>query len=372
MTTPAIDALDYLRNALNSGQVSAFVTQNADGTLAASVDIGPGSDQLEVTPLLGPTGPAGPAQFPLIPQPDIYTDPSDLPAALTNTAADIGKFWIIVQTDGSGNTISVMAYIWYGKQYRKLPFGTQGPEGPYGIIKPFVTLLPPDETSTLVVSGAGTMVSPYSATLDLSIPAGPPGESQPLANFADINETVPPTVGQFLTATSTMVGGHHVWTPQNVGDVPLMPYSVPRSAFTAQFGINFGGAPATIATFVMPAQAWSWKPIVFGQIRMFEVSLSLNPLQIGLEVRLGSATGTLVGRGFGNDLAGVVTIMPHCSSPGSPTTAMTPTNGTGLVAANTSGGPSTLFVNVLNDGILTVYDYNPSDAELFVLACPAT
>lgn len=368
--TASVDALNYLRDALASGQVSAFVTQNPDGTLAVQVDVGPGADKTVIEPLKGPTGAAGTAQFPLRPQVDVYTTPADLPAALTNTAADIGKFWIIAQTDDAGDSISVFAYIWYGTGFRRLAFGTQGPPGSYGAIRPSATLLDPGNTSQLVVTdGSGTVTDPWLVDMELSIPEGPPGPSQPLANFTDVDMDTLPTVGQFLAYNGS------AWTPTNIGDITLMPYVVPHSVFGAKFGIEFGGAPATIAAYTVPAQAWAWKPLVFGQMRLFEAALSLNPFTIGVEVLLGSpdpAVGTLVARAWGNDLSGVVTIMPHTSRPGSPTVAMTPSNSVGLVDAGVAGQACTLYVNIVNDGIVMVYDYQPADAQLFVLACPAT
>jgi hypothetical protein len=383
MTAPTVEALQYLLTAVNTGLVSAFMTQNNDGTLTIMVDVGPPPGETTLAPLVGPEGAAGPAQFPLIPQKDIYTDPKDLPTigTLTNTAADIGKFWIITQYDDNANIISVGAYIWFGTQYRFLPFGVQGPPGPYGIIQPYIELLPPDQQSQLLASGDGDAANPYLAKLQLSIPQGPFGRCMPLAEFPDVIEgAVPPTVGEFLVATGTTIehGGHAlpVWAPAEVVDVPLLPYTVPLANFNHVFGIEFNlfgfaTKPATICTFMVPAQPWPWKPVVFGQIKMFEIELSFSPLEMGIEVYLGSPTGTLVARGFGNTLSGVVNIVPHTSSATSPTTAMTPWNEVGLVPANTSGIETTLFVNVVNDGILAIYDYNPLDAELLVMACPA-
>lgn len=343
MTTPSVDAIDYLRDAMNSTQVSALVTQNPDGTLAVSADIGPGPKQITIQPLQGPEGAAGAAQFPLTPMPDVFTTPDALPWT-TLGVADTGKFWIIAQTDSSGDVMSVAAYIWYGNQFRWLPFGSQGPEGPYPWITPSVELLGPDETSVFdVTGGTGTAASPYTGVVELSVPAGPQGPSCPLAQFTDVDETtVAPLPGQFLAYTGSK------WTPQSVGVIPLMPYTVPQSLFTHQAGIIWGSANATICQFEAPAQEWAWFPAVFGKIRLFEASLTLQPNMLGISVTLGSAMGPLVARGFGNTLSGVVDILPHTSTPGSPSTAMTPSGGVGLVAA---GNPITLFVNVVNDGL---------------------
>jgi len=213
--------------------------------------------------------------------------------------------------------------------------------------------------------------------LELSIPEGPVGPCCPVAEMVDFAYTIP-TVGQFITATDTTVeyGGHAlpVWTPANVGDIVPQCYTVPQAAFSAAFGITFASY-VTIASFSVPANPWNWKPVVFGQIQMFEVELSFNPLQIGIEVLLGSpdpTVGTLIARGFGNTAGGVVSIFPHTSTPTSPSTAMTPWNSVGLVQAGHGGAGGTIYVNLINDGIAAVWDYNPAGAELFVMACPAT
>jgi hypothetical protein len=376
MTTPNVETLNYLRAALSNGQTWAVVTQNADGTLAISVDIGPGVANETIEPLEGPPGPAGTSQFPLMPMPDVYDSPADLPTAMTNTLADIGKFWLIDLRDESGGVTSTGAYIWFGTQYRFLPFGPQGPPGIYPMISPYVNLIGPDRTSGIEAPGDGSATDPYLLTVELSVPEGPPGRCCPLAQMPDVDEAVPPTVGELMAYNGQTIDyeGHTLplWQPTFTGDIVPQPYIVPAAAFTSQFGIEFGGEVVTIATFSVPPKGFPWKPLVFGQIRMWELELSLQPLLMGIEVRLGAPNGTLVARGFGNDLGGVVNIVPHTSSPDSPDTAMTPWNDVGMVPANHTGAQGTLFANVVNDGIIAIYDYNASSAALFVLACPAT
>jgi hypothetical protein len=379
VTDPTVETLSYLQAALANHETYAVVTQGPSGTVTISAEIGPGPKNVTLPPLVGPQGDAGAAQFPLMLERDILDDPSLLPTDLTNTNADIGRFWLIDQVNGAtGAVLSSGAYIWFGTEFRVLPFGTQGRPGPYGVVSPYVTLIGPDATSQIgTVTGAGTAVSPYLLTVELSVPEGPFGPSAPLASFPDVDESTRPLVGQFLTYSGESIahGGNSLplWTPTSTGDIIPQPYSVPQAAFTSKFGIEFGGTVATIATFSVPPKPWPWKPVVFGQIKMFELELSLQPLLMGIEVRLGNPqTGTLVGRGFGNVLSGVVTVVPHTSSPTSPTTAMNPWNSVGYVVANHGGTAGTLYVNVVNDGIIAIYDYNPSEAELFVMACPVT
>lgn len=578
MTTPTVETRAYLQAALANQDTYAVVSQDANGNLTIAAEIGPGVANLGLVPLQGPTGPAGISQFPLHLQEEVLNDPSLLPTDLGPTSADVGRYWLIDQkNEATGEITSTGAYIWFGYEFRFLPFGNEGPPGPYGVIAPFVSLIGPDQTSQLVVDPDtdGSSANPYLATVELSVPEGPVGPCCPVAQMVDFVPESRPTVGQFITATGETVSyeGDNLplWAPTNVGDIVPACYTVPQSAFKATSGIilqaqisvagtgggastlmsttsfswshnapagadvfaftacsgtavpsavTFGGAAmtllgssvanggavslwhlasvtggshnvvatipvtastyitgnsvaflnvgsvstaatshanntlafqgiscgaqqvilqgtgyaglplfpyggltttyntaasgtkaalqtayalspsdfgslgatangwnaigvvlspvesiATIAQFAVPANAWPWKPVVFGQIQMFEIELSLNPLSIGIEVLLGSPdsrVGTLVARGFGNTTGGVVTIFPHTSSPSAPDAAMTPWNTVGLVPASHGGPDATLYVNVINDGIAAVYNYNPQGAELFVMACPAT
>lgn len=366
--------LPYLQSILAQNDTYAVVSQDKCGNITISAEIGAGPGDLAVPPLVGGAGVSGVAQFPLRVQSDVYTSPGELldeQPELTNTVADIGKYWLIDQQDINGNCISSAAYIWFGTEFRVLLFGPQGPPGPYPVIAPTVTLIGPNLTSTPdVPTGTGSAANPYLWDLDLSVPEGPQGPSATLASMGDVQETTPPIVGQFLGYNGSHTGGGApIWQPIDSGDILPRPYTVPRGAFSSYAGITFSQT-VTVATFSVPPNPFPWKPLVFGQIEMFGIELAADPLLIGAEVLLGDPTsGTLVARGFGNSLGGVVTLVPHCSTPGSPTTQMTPTNSVGLVAANAE---AVLYVNLINDGIVALFDFQAAGAELFVMACAVT
>lgn len=406
MTAPAINTLEYLRRALSDEQNSAVVSQNADGTLSITVDIGPGPAEIDLEPLQGPTGPPGLPQFPLILMSDQLTDPKDLPFNLTNTNADIGKYFLITKSDANGVILSA-AYIWFGTEYRVLHFGNQGPPGSYGVIKPYVSLLGPDNLSTMtwmdgepVVTeappDAGTADDPYRVRFNLSIPQGPPGESCPLFNMPDVSHETPPLTGQLLAYNGNTVTVDDVdlpvWEPTSTGDIVPMPYIVPSSAFSSYSHVDFS-QPVTIVTFPVPPCPFDWKPLVWGQIEMHGGTWFQSlPDEIGILVLLGDPdpeVGTPIARGFGNAPRGVVTIIPHCSYPvypegpdgpkapdGSNSIAMTPWNDVGKVEANNSGNESTLYVVLVNEGKAvgrrSRFDFNAHGSSLFVLACPMT
>lgn len=395
MTAPQINTLEYLRSALMDDQNSAVVTQNADGTLNITLDIGPGAHLVDLEALEGPAGGPGLPQFPLMLMKDIYTDPRDLPNVLTNTGADIGKYWLIDQFDETG-CINSAAYIWFGTEFRVLPFGVQGPPGKYGIIKPYVTLLEPEHTSTMGWTGAGTNADPYRHTLNLSIPQGPSGESCSLFRMPDVRHTRPPVSGQFMAATGDTVDYEAqtlpVWSATSVGDIIPQPYLVPSAAFASYSDIDFS-MPVTIVTFPVPPCSFPWKPLVWGQIEMYGTKwFQFLPSDIGVIILLGDPdpeVGTLVARGFGNAPRGVVTVIPHCSypqhpagpgepagDPGSDSFAMTPWNSVGAVPENHTGSQGTLYVVLVNEGKAqgssARFDFSAAGSSLFVMACPMT
>lgn len=395
VTAPAINTLEYLRRALSTPDNSAVVTQNADGTLSISVDIGPGIAEIDLEPLQGPTGAPGLPQFPLMLMPDQLTDPKDLPFDLTNTSADVGKYFLITKSDANGVILSA-AYIWFGTEYRVLHFGNQGPPGPYGVIKPYVTLLAPDNTSTMTWTGSGTATAPYKQTFNLSIPEGPMGESCPLFDMPDVSHSTPPLTGQLLAYNGNTISHTGstlpLWEPTSTGDIIPQPYLVPSSAFSSYANIDFSH-PVVIVTFPIPPCPFNWKPLVWGQIEMQGTKhYRALPDEIGVLVLLGDPdpeVGTPIARGFGNAPRGVVTVMPHCSYPlhpegpsgpaapdGSDGIAMTPWNTVGQVNANNTGNESTIYVVLVNEGKATGrrarFNFNTEGSSLFILACPMT
>ena len=317
---------------------------------------------LTVPVLQGPPGPQGQPQFALRFQADNLTGPSQLPNNLTNTTADIGKFWIFATTNSNGNIVSTIAYIWYGTEYRQLPMGSQGPPGPYPVITPTVNLLDPDLTSYIEVSGP---TSNPSWELHLAVPAGPTGPAASLATAPDVNLTQPPQLGQVLGFNGQYtLEGAPIFQPMWVGDILPRPYTIPESAFQSYSGITSGSQ--TICTWAAPAQQWPWQPWVTGQIDVIGVDLSLLP-ELSAEVRINDpGSGPIVAYGNSNS-SGSITLVPHTSSAGAPSASTSPTNGYAQINA---GSGTTLYVNLLNTGLATAYRFSASNAQLGMLALP--
>lgn len=320
---------------------------------------------LTVPVLQGPPGPQGNPQFALRFMSDNLASPSDLPNNLTDTDADIGKYWIFETVDNNGNVTGTSAYIWYGTEYRQMPMGSQGPPGPYPVITPVVDLLDPSLTSYIEVSGPA---SNPQWKLNLAVPAGPPGPSAALGSCPDVNMSTPPIAGQVLGFNGNYtLSGQPIWQPMWVGDILPAPYTIPEAAFTSYSGITQGRQ--IVCTWEAPAQQWPWKPWVTGQIDVGGIDISLNAAGLGAEVRLNDPnTGPLVGVGTGtNGVNSRVTIVPHTSSSANRSDAITPTNSFAKVEA---GQTATIYVTLVNEGWATLYNFSASGAGLGVLALP--
>jgi hypothetical protein len=182
-------------------------------------------------------------------------------------------------------------------------------------------------------------------------------------NFTD-------TGGAGVSASPPSSGGalvtYPLWVPVSISQLIPSPYSMPENAFTSFSGIS---QRAAIGSFQIPPQPFPYTPICWGHVGAFGVELTPNPLTVGCEILLNDPTaGQLIARGFGNTL-GEVNIMPHYSTPNSPSDALNPTNGMAVVPLNTA---AVIYVNLYNDGAIGLYQFNPTDAQVFVQVTPVS
>jgi hypothetical protein len=478
MTVPVTDAVFLSEYLINSRVYGVIVPPNSAPEFWATFEVQGDQGTLMMAAVLGPTGPAGADAFAMHLQTDPYDDPSELPT-LTNTVADIGKYWAFDDLDAGGNVIGSSLWVWYGTSYRRLMLGSPGPPGPVPIITPSVSLIPAGENSSITVGGTELYPDWHLFLESVPGPVGP-ASAVALAPDVDLVTTVPtpgdllgttgatttvnvnnPTnliavahgtggtlpagttywgvtattslgetlisnqvsaaltgttssvvlswtaspgatgyrvyrgaaLGSLTTRVTSLSGGtttsytdtgtagtaagppssntagvvYAKWVPVSVAALVPGPYSMPENAFTAYSGV---ASRAAIGTFAIPPQPFPWTPIVWGQIGAFGIELSANPLLIGCEVLLGNATsGQQIARGFGNS-NGEVNIMPHYSTPTTPSAAITPTNGVAAVPAHHTGAAGTIYVNLYNDGALGAYQFAPTDAQVMVMVMP--
>lgn len=304
--------------------------------------------------LVGPQGPAG-ENAPIVKMQyqSSIDDPADLPDNLTDDPIDVGKAWWI------GNVV----YLWDGEHYVQKQMGTQGPPGPLPNITPVVELLDPDDnnlTSEIIVSG--TAANP-TWLMKLKAPRGPQGENATIRDATDYDDSIAPAIGQVIAWNGT----DYAPTDPNV----LAPrfYTVPQANFT-----NFTGLSTrhTIGSFLIPPMPFDYVPIVFGHIKAVGVELDADPFIIGCEVRIGDPTsGELIGRGFGN-ISTWTTIVPHASTNQDPTRAISPDNNVGVIPGYSTGAASTIYINLFNDGLAGVYQFNKNNAQLAVQVMPVS
>jgi hypothetical protein len=391
--TVPLGSIVYLASYMIRTRVKAEVTMpDTPDMYGADLEVVDDHGEMDVTNLAGKPGRDGEIGFALRRQPEEYEDKSELPddTVLSNTGADRGKYWVITKRDAEGTVTSQWAYIWYGNQYRKTYMGTQGPPGRVPDVRPSAVLIDPKQESFIETTG-GT-VNP-SWRFKLAVPEGPPGPSQPLADFPDFTPVTglsvvtkgteipfpaPSKVGtgdvEAKPGMVVMFNGEYnrydqpVWSPRNIMALNPQAYSVPQSAFVGYSGIT---QKVSVGSFELPPQPFDWTPVVWGHMGMGGATLSSNPLMIGCEVLLGDPnTGIRLARGMGNGM-GEVNIMPHYSTPTEKNKNVTPTNRHAVIpAGHTLPAQGTVYVNLNNDGQWSAFQFSPRNAQLFVLVVP--
>lgn len=367
-----IGELQYIKSVLVNTHVFGVVTDGdtPDG-FAATFEITGDNGVLVVPALVGDPGVPGQNAFALRLQLSTIDDPLDLPETLTDTDADIGKYWMIDDLDADGNVIGSSAYIWFGDHYRRMMMGSPGPAGPVPIITPSFQLVTPDVLATYDIQVTGDAYHPHwNIRVNQELLRGPVGPYPKIRQATDIDfSDGPALLGQVLGWAGDYDDvGNQIFKFISIGDILPAPTTVPESAFHSYSGLS---QRQTIGHYQCPPMPFDWKPWVCGQIQCSGLELSSNPLTIGAEVRLGDPqTGTLVARGFGTSV-GQVTLLPHTSSPSSPDTSMTQSNPLAKVPANhTDPALGTLYINLYNDGIVGVYVFSPHNAQLSILQIP--
>jgi hypothetical protein len=367
---PSIGEIVYLASyVFKVGVTAAQTMPDTPPMYSANIGILGDAGAMNLDPLVGPAGPAGVANFTLRDQSDtlpIVNTVSDLPNDLTNTAEDIGKYWLLDTLDDTGHVIMVTAYVWYGTNFREYMSGSFGPPGPIPAVELTVQDIPDNEKSYVLTSGPSTAPS---WDFFVAAPQGPTGISGPFAQFPDFDEfEAAPQPFDILAFTGGYTSsGDPIWQPVRVDQSIVGPYSMPEAAFSPAAGV---GRQIPIGVFAVPQQPFPWTPVVWGHIGGSGVSLSTDPFMVGCEVLLGNQlSGQQVSRGIGNT-TGVVNVMPHYSTPTNKSGSITPTNKTAVVPAFHTGTQGTIYINLYNDGAEQVVFFEPGNAQLFIMVVP--
>ncbi|MFC4123698.1 hypothetical protein [Nocardia rhizosphaerae] len=328
------------------GVVQSMHATPADGTLEL---------------MTGPAGPVGPAGDPCRP----FRWEGDIadPAALASLAARLGpaqagKAWRVLSNDA-------LMY-WNGTGFDSFAeaFGAIGPMGdPCDITLGVVETGEPGTPLQATVSGAAPNL-----TLNLTVPRGikgqpgEPGGPGPLRNAPDYAD------GSHVDgAVPTWDAVVEKWVPTPYPGLrgPWSVYEAESwdgSAGFASSVSSISSATYAVATLNIPAQDTDWRPLVTGGVFTRPLNTSFDH-RVDTEVRLGSASGQLVGLGTGAT-AGAGAYSRIQSFFG---TTVAPDSAIGVVPA---GEPAQLHV-VLSRNLGTAnYHYARGSAQLLCWAQP--
>jgi hypothetical protein len=310
----------------------------------------------------------GPRGFPGVNAPlvDILWDPDIV------TVDDLSKYddWGAAEKN-KGFWIGDLVYIWDGAgSWKPKRPGPAGPTGKTPIISIAATTLSWADQVLGIEPEADIAGTPENPTITLQVPQGepgPPGPSGPIRTAADYAE--PGAVGGYPIDKSQLIWdlATHKWTASDPALRAARFFTVPEGAFT-----NFSGVATRqqICAFQIPAMPFDYVVHVTGHIRAVGLEVDADPLIIGAEVRLGDATsGQLVARGFGNISTWTV-FTPHFSTAAASMDAVTPDGTIGRVPKNTTGTASTIYVNLYNDGLFGIYNFNKAGAQLGLVLYP--
>ncbi|NKS29204.1 hypothetical protein GS534_00470 [Rhodococcus hoagii] len=213
-------------------------------------------------------------------------------------------------------------------------FGAPGPRGlANNLTIGTITTLPTGAAATASITG-----TPPNQVLNLGLPRGPQGVDGPRGAAAairdafDYDNSVAPQHGDLIAWNNTANKWRPVRNPGVRG-----PYSIGPGSFPGVTNSQTIDGK-TLTTMAIPAQDVAWRPLVQGGVETI-TNQTNNSSRVDVEVRLGSATGQIVGVGTGMPYQRWYTnrIQPYFDA------TMTPTSSVAVVPA---GMATTLYVTI--------------------------
>lgn len=273
-----------------TARLVATEATDLDGLPILTATITPSPDAAAMPLPAGPTGEPGPrgvARTTFAKQGAI-ADAAARPTGLT--ADDRGKWWHRLDDDGLD--------FWDGAAWVHSPgaVGVQGPVAPGNTIAVSTTHDPALIGAALQISGT-TAAQTLQATVPAGVqgPPGPAGTSGAITDATDYDDTVGPVHRSAFALTSSGRRWQATQPPQGHG-----PWGWYESEFAAA---REESVPAYVAgTFTVPALPYQWRPMVYGQLRIFMEQGSEARAEI--RVRIGTATGVMVASGAGHRISG--------------------------------------------------------------------
>jgi hypothetical protein len=258
--------------------------------------------------------------------------------------------------------------MWNGTDYEVYKEGMPGQVGPVPKVTPVFRaghrhrgcdVVDDDQGNGYRITKTGSDASPtWTFDVNREIVRGPAGSGSEWARYT--------VGGEAVGDVPQWDGSHYLPGPLVVPTTKFWTY--PEGHFTSNALAI--GTRVPIGTALIPPIGWDVVVDVGGHFRVTGVEFDTTPFIIGIEVRLGNATsGQVVARGFGN-ITGYVNLEAHASTSSLPNDAITPDNGRGVIPANSTGAPATLYVNAFNDGASGLYSFDATGAQLSVRAYP--
>lgn len=303
----------------------------------------------------GPTGGPGPQGAPAWPW-TWQGDAADFATleALPLGTTDARKAWRVVAENA--------LYVWTGVDWVRFrdAFQAAGKQGP-------PTVLTGSAVAGAVGSSAAAAITGTAPNQQLQITfprgaagdPGDPGTAGAIADAADVADFSDARDGSVLAWDAADDLWRAAPHPKLAG-----PWSIAGSQFAA--ASNVSAVERTVATMTIPAQPVAYRPIVIsGQIniKVHVPATSLDATRVIVDVRLGSATGPIIGFGFPLSAPNNTNVLfcPRWEQ------AITPDSTHGTVAANQTATVYVVITRVSGSHTYTVVNQG---AQLMMMAQP--
>lgn len=233
----------------------------------------------------GEQGPQGEPAWPWAWQGDI----ADFAAleALPLTTSDARKAWRVVDEEA--------IYLWTGVDWVRFvdAFDAPGRQGPANVLTGVGVAGSVGSSAAAAITGTAP-----NQQLEITFPRGAvgpdgdAGEAGAIADAADVADMTDARDQSILAWDATA----DLWRPS---PAPRLggPWCIAGSQFAG--ASNVSAESRVVATMTIPAQPVAWRPIVIaGQINIKVHVSAVDDTRIVVEIRLGSATGPIIGFGF--------------------------------------------------------------------------
>ncbi|MFD4438980.1 hypothetical protein ACFWPK_04280 [Nocardia sp. NPDC058519] len=313
-----------------SARLVATEEADLDGLPILTATVTPTEQAAALLLPAGPTGPDGPRGAPgtTFAKQGAIANIGARPVGLG--AADRGKWWHRLDTNGMD--------FWDGTTWihSANAVGVQGPVAPGNTVTVATTHDPGITVAALNFSGT-TSAQTLQATAAAGVqgPAGAVGAAGAITAATDYDDTIGPVRRSMFALTASGRRWQATQPPQGHG---------PWGWLDAEFAANREEAIASYAAgiFTIPPLPYQWRPMVYGNLRIFMEQG--DDARAEIRVRLNSGNGVMVGSGAGHRVSGAY--LPILFAPAFGDEATKPLAPSSTYACVAAGQTATLHVCV--------------------------